>query len=130
MRISDWSSDVCSSDLVGAQRQLDRVGKAEILVDTVGERAEILHLVDDLILAAEDVRVVLRELAQAHKAVEGAVGLIAVQAAIPLNAQRQVAEGLIPRPEDRDGRGAVHRIEGNPRTEKTRSDPRSIIRQW
>src|SRR3546814_6553366 len=48
--------------LVGAQRQLDRVGKAEILVDTVGERAEILHLVDDLILAAEDVRVVLREL--------------------------------------------------------------------
>src|SRR3546814_12248004 len=35
--------------LVGAQRQLDRVGKAEILVDTVGERAEILHLVDDLI---------------------------------------------------------------------------------
>src|SRR3546814_161632 len=38
MRISDWSSDVCSSDLVhaGAERADDRVGALHRTVDSVG----------------------------------------------------------------------------------------------
>src|SRR3546814_3476762 len=34
---------IAAEALVGAQRELDRIGKAEILVDAVGERAEILR---------------------------------------------------------------------------------------
>src|SRR3546814_13585939 len=86
MRISDWSSDVCSSDL----------------------------LVDDLVLTAEDVRVVLRELAHAHQPVERAVRLVAVAAAILVNAQRQVAIALDPLFEDQNMRRAVHRLERHP----------------
>src|SRR3546814_78880 len=62
MRISDWSSDVCSSDL--------------------------------LVLAAEDMGVVLGELAHAHQAVQCAVRFVAVAAAVLVDAQRQVAIAL------------------------------------
>ena len=77
--------------LVGAQRQLDRVGEAEVLVDPVGELAEAAHFLDDLVLAAEDVPVVLRELAHPHDAVERAVRFVAVAAAVLDQPQRQVA---------------------------------------
>ena len=43
-------------------------------------------LVDDLVLAAEDVRVVLGELAHAHQPVERAVRLVAVAAAVLVRA--------------------------------------------
>src|SRR3546814_5309648 len=87
MRIRYWSSDLCSSDLAaealfGPERQLDRIGEAEILVDPVGERAEVAHFLDDLVLAAENVRIVLRELAHAHQPVQRAVRLVAVAAAV------------------------------------------------
>src|SRR3546814_11434043 len=94
MRISDWSSDVCSSDLFGPERQLDRIGEAEILVDPVGERAEVAYFLDDLVLAAENVRIVLRELAHAPQPVQRAVRTAAVAAAVLGQAQRQVGSAL------------------------------------
>src|SRR3546814_1036783 len=44
MRISDWSSDVCSSDLMGFSLKLRRTDKAAI-AERVGRAAEILGLI-------------------------------------------------------------------------------------
>ena len=77
---------------VGAQRELHRIFfKAELFVDAVEQRAEIADFVDDLVFAAEDMAVVLRELAHAHDAVERAMRLVAVAATHFGHAQRQVA---------------------------------------
>src|SRR3546814_11275169 len=80
MRISDWSSDVCSSDL-----------KAQIAIDRVEQRAKRLRLIDHLGVRAEDMRVVLRELADTHDAVQRAVRLDPGAAAELGQPQRQVA---------------------------------------
>src|SRR3546814_11939732 len=69
MRISDWSSDVCSSDL-------------------------------DLVLGAEDVRVVLGEGAHPHDAVQRARRFVAEAGAELRQPQRQVAIALQPLLED------------------------------
>ena len=97
-----------------AQRQLDRIGKPEVLVDAVGQRAEGAHFLDDLVLAAEDVRIVLGELAHAHQPVQRAVRLVAVAAAVLVDAQRQVAVGFDALAEDQHLRRAVHRLQGHP----------------
>ena len=81
--------------LLGPQRQLDRIiVEAEVAVDAVEQVAEGAHLLDDLVLAAEDVRVVLGELAHAHEAVQRAVRLVAVAAAELGEPQRQVAVAI------------------------------------
>ena len=105
---------IAAEALFGAQRELDRIGEAEILVDPVGERAEILHFLHDLVFAAEDVRVVLSELAHAHQAMERAVRFVAVAAAMLEQAQRQVAVRLDTLTEDQDMRRAVHRLQRHP----------------
>src|SRR3546814_4126312 len=47
MRISDWSSDVCSSDLLDADEQLDAVASVEALEDRPDLFAkDVLALVD------------------------------------------------------------------------------------
>src|SRR5690606_13426473 len=55
---------------VGPRRQpvLD-TAEPHVLVNAAEELEELLGLLDDLVVAAEDVRVVLRELADAHDAV-------------------------------------------------------------
>ena len=60
--------------------------EAELAVDAVGELAERAHFLDDLVLAAEDVRVVLGELAHPHQPVQRAVRLVAVAAAVLVRA--------------------------------------------
>ena len=98
--------------VVGAQRQLDRIiGEAEIAIDRVEQVAERPRLGDDLVLAAEDVGVVLGELAHAHDAVQRAVRLVAVAAAEFGEPQRQVAIGFDALAEDQDMRRAVHRLQ-------------------
>ncbi len=100
--------------IVGAQRQLDRVSEAEVAIDAVGKLAECAHLIDDLVLAAEDMRVVLGELADAHQPVQRAVRLVAVAAAVFVQPERQVAIRFDPLAEDQDVRRAVHRLERHP----------------
>ncbi len=60
---------------------------------------------------AEDMGVVLRELAHAHDAVQRAVRLVAVAAAELGEPQRQVAIGVDALLEDQDVRRAVHRLQ-------------------
>ena len=105
---------VAAEALFGAQRQLDRIGKAEILVDPVCERAEILHFLHNLVFAAEDVGVVLRKLSHAHQAMERAMRLVAMAAAIFVKPQRQVAVGFDALTEDQDMCRAVHRLQCHP----------------
>src|SRR3546814_4520594 len=53
MRISDWSSDVCSSDLVAAQPGLDLAGAGPLLRcrrvqgGVAGRREEVFQILDD-----------------------------------------------------------------------------------
>ena len=56
---------------VGPRRHLvDDVGEAEVGVDLLQQRRVGHALVEDLVLGAEDVAVVLREAAHAHDAVQ------------------------------------------------------------
>ena len=66
----------------------------------------------DLVLGAEDMRVVLGEGAHAHDAVQRARRLVAVAGAELGHAQRQVAIGIQPLAEDLHMAGAVHRLQG------------------
>jgi hypothetical protein len=98
--------------LFGPQRELDRVRlEAEIAIDAVEQVAERHDLADQLVLAAEDMRVVLRELAHPHDAVQRAVRLVPVAHAIFRHADRQVAVAGDALLEDQHVRRAVHRLE-------------------
>ena len=106
---------IAAEALFGAQRQLDGIAEAaQILVDHVEQIAERRDFGDDLILAAEDMAVVLGELAHAHQAVQGAVRLVAVATAHFGHAQRQIAVGFDALAEDQHVRRAVHRLQGHP----------------
>src|SRR3546814_1444378 len=73
MRISDWSSDVCSSDLADARAELDEIGalidprlaEVEEDVDTVGGLAAVLagHVprVGEILLHASGWRIEVTE---------------------------------------------------------------------
>ena len=64
-------------------------------MDLEGSLMKRDRLALDLVLAAEDVRVVLREGAHAHQAVQRARRLVAVARAELGHAQRQVAIGSL-----------------------------------
>src|SRR3954452_12798838 len=81
---------VAAEAVVGAQRELDLVGETEIVIDARGELAEGARLLDDLVLAAEDVRVVLRELADPHQPMKRAMRLVPVAAAVLIETDRQL----------------------------------------
>ena len=100
---------------LGPQRELHGIFlEAELLVDAVEQFAEGAHFLDDLILAAENMAVVLRELADTHDAVQRTMRFVAVAAAHFGHAQRQVAVRLDPLAEDQHVRGAIHRLERHP----------------
>ena len=80
-------------------------------VDPREEVEEPPRLLEDLVLAAEDVRVVLGHLPHAHQPVQRPVRLVAVAAAELRHPERQVAVGLRPLFEDLDVAGAVHRLQ-------------------
>ena len=84
--------------------------EAEVGVDVLQEPAELRHLRLDLILGAEDVRVVLHEAADAHDAVQGAARLVARAVAELGKAERQVLVAPGAALEDLDRAGAVHRL--------------------
>src|SRR3954467_1772004 len=81
---------VGAKPVVRTERKLDFVGEVEVFVDAGRELAKGARLLDDLILTAEDVRVVLRELADAHQPMERAMRLVAVAAAVLVEADRQL----------------------------------------
>ena len=100
--------------VIRPRRELDRIiGEAEIAIDPVEQGAERLRLVLHLVLGAEDVGVVLGELAYPHQAVERAMRLVPVAAAELGHADREVAIGFDPLAEDLDVRRAVHRLQSH-----------------
>src|SRR3546814_4859521 len=84
MRISDWSSDVCSSDLAGdrivpKQRNRDRGGLARILgeaVEAARGMARRAHRFDDPALAHQLQHVVGVAIAEPREAVEQALAFL------------------------------------------------------
>ncbi len=64
-----------------------------------------------LLVGAEDMRVVLREAAHAHQAMQRAGRLVAMDVAEFRKADRQFAVGLQAMLEDLDVAGAVHRLQ-------------------
>src|SRR3546814_7390388 len=126
MRISDWSSDVCSSDLIGRGRVL-REGTSVALLSLGGRLQECLKAADDLAARGLSTTVadarfakpidtaLLRRLAAEHAVLitveEGAIGGFAAQVL-----QYLATEGLL------DRGLAVRRSEEHP------SEPQSLMR--
>jgi len=103
---------VAAGPRLGAVGELDReLREAEIAVDARQEVDEAPRLRLDLVLGAEDMRVVLHEAAHPHDPVQRARGLVAVARPELGHAQRQVAVALEPLVEDLHVAGAVHRLE-------------------
>jgi hypothetical protein len=81
-------------------------------VDAAGQLDEPRRLVDDLVLAAEDVGVVLHEAAHPHQPVQAARRLIPVTRPELGHAERQLAVRPLALIEDLHVARAVHRLEG------------------
>ena len=92
------------------QPHLDLV-EAEIAIDAEQKLAEGDALRRDLVLAAEDMRIVLRHLPHAHQPVQRPMRLVAVAAAELGHAERQVAIGFDALLEDLHMRRAIHRLD-------------------
>ena len=84
--------------LFGARRELHRqiAVETEIGIGRKDQFVDLEALVGELLLGAEDVRVVLREAAHAHQAVHGARRLVAMDHAELGEPQRQVAVAFEP----------------------------------
>ena len=85
--------------------------KPKSSIDRQDEIVDLEHLLGDLLLGDEDVRVVLGEGAHAHQPVQRARRLEAVHLAELGDLERQVAIGLQPVLEDLDVARAVHRLD-------------------
>ena len=87
------------------------VREAEIAIDRAEQFAEADRLGLDHVLAAEDVGIVLREVAHAHDAVQRARRLEAMARSHLGHAQRQLAIAAEALVEDLHVAGAVHRLQ-------------------
>ena len=97
---------------LGAGRELDvELGEPGVVVDGREEPDELRAFLGDLVLGAEDMRVVLGEAAHPHEAVQRAMRLVAVAGAELGKTQRQVAVALDALVEDLHVAGAVHGLE-------------------
>ncbi len=102
--------------LLRTRRELHQdLVEAEIRVGREDQVVDLQALVGELILGAEDMRVVLREAAHAHQPVHGARRLVAVDHAELGHAQRQVAVGFQPMLEDLHVAGQFMGLSANQR---------------
>ena len=97
--------------LAGRVESSARTSSPNVVVDHARELEAADDLVLDLIPAAEDVRVVLRDVAHAQEPVHRARVLVAVHEALLGQPQRQVAVGVPALVVDLDVARAVHRLE-------------------
>ena len=99
---------------IRTQRQFDRdIFKTQIRIDLRHQSAKIDRLGNNLIFAAENMRVILRHLPHPHQPVQRAMRLIAVTAAKLGHAYRQVAIRLNALFENLHMGRAVHRLDGH-----------------
>ncbi len=85
--------------------------EAERLVLATDQRKRQVHLIDDLIVAADDVAVVLGQLPHAEHAGQRTGPLVAEEPGVVGQAHRQVAVGAQARLEDQHRFRAVHRLQ-------------------
>ena len=101
--------------LLRPRRELHHESReAEIRVDRQDQVVDLQALGGELLLGAEDMRVVLREAAHAHQPVHRARRLVAMHHAELGEPQRQVAIALQPVLEDLHVARAVHRLQRKP----------------
>ena len=98
--------------IIRARRELGDVRQAERVVDFIEEVDRVLDLLLDLIRRDEEMRIVLREVADAEQAVELAGLLVAMDEAEFAEAQRQVAVAVLLGVVDEHAARAVHRLDG------------------
>jgi hypothetical protein len=99
--------------LLRAGRELQPRLEAERVVDREAEVQAALDLLGDLLLGAEDVGVVLRDVADAQQTVQRAARLVAVNQPGLRVADRQVAVGVAPVVEQLHVGRAVHRLQAH-----------------
>ena len=102
---------VVADPLLGPSRQLDAQVEVEDAVDLLGQLQAADHLVLDLGVGAEDVGVVLGDVAHAHEAVQRSGRLVAVHETLLGQPQRQIAVAALAVGEQVDVTGAVHRLQ-------------------
>ncbi|MNL17985.1 hypothetical protein D3C87_1391080 [compost metagenome] len=90
----------------------DDILKAHVPIDRIEQMHEMLGFGLDLVLTAENMRIVLRHLPHAHQPMQRAVSLVAVTATEFRHAQREIAVGLDALIEDLHMCRTVHRLEG------------------
>ena len=100
--------------VLGHRRELDEkvLVEPEVGVDVLQETAELRDLLLDLLLGAEDVRVVLHEAADAHDAVQRSARLVARAVAELGETERKVLVAPRAALEDLDRARAVHGLHG------------------
>ena len=98
--------------LVGLRREREARRQADPRVRLADLAEERLDLVGELVRPDVDVRVVLDELADAGQARQRAGAFVAMEPAVLVEPQRQVAVRPDLRAVDERGLGAVHRLEG------------------
>ena len=98
--------------VLGHRRELDKevLVETEVGIDVLEEAAELRDLLLDLLLGAEDVRVVLDEAPDAHDAVQGAARLVTGAVAELGETQWQVLVTAGAALEDLERARAVHRL--------------------
>jgi hypothetical protein len=98
--------------LLGPRLQPDRVAlEPEILVNLFRQFAETNAFVQNLAVAAENMRIILRKLPDTHQTVQRAVRLVPVATSEFGEAQRQIAVRLDPLLENLHMRRAVHGLQ-------------------
>src|SRR2546430_718113 len=103
---------ISSNTLFGTGRQVDLdVREAEDVVDLLDEVQFALDLRLDLFLSDEEVRVVLRERADAGESVRDARSLVTMQSREVRQPDRQIAIGVALHRVDLNVSGTVHRLQ-------------------
>ena len=97
--------------IIWARRELGHVGQAERVVDFIEEVDRVLDFFLYLIRRDEEMRIVLREVADAEQAVELTGLLVAMDEAEFAEAQRQVTVAVLLGVVDEHAARAVHRLD-------------------
>ena len=98
--------------VVGHGGKLYLIGQAEEGIDLVKQARDTDDLIFDLVLGKQDMRIVLREGADAEHTVQCAGQLMAVDCAQLAVAQRQLLIRMRLKVVDEDAAGAVHGLDG------------------
>ena len=99
---------------VGPQGQLDRnIVKAEVFINLRDQSAKPNRFINNLVFAAENMRIILRHLAHPHKPVQRAMSFIAVATSEFGHADGQVAIAFNALFENLHMRRTIHRLQSH-----------------